>query len=178
MMKYGFRKGTLTLFLVLWACLFSGCTDRLYEYRFRPEEHVGSRWVCQELDGYFDVTDAAIYTVEEKHIPQGVSEYSEWCTGEFTINGTNQYVQFLFGGFHVGMYFTEERYSYEIEMEPVKENMSTYNLIKGPQSNMYENGILTITVEDGGYFDPALNYTGDTLTFIRTDIPDEKEPTG
>lgn len=169
MMRYGFRKGIIAFVFILFVCLFSGCTDRLYDYRFHPEEHIGSRWVCQELDGYFDVQDATSYTIPKKYT-QGITPYAVWCTGEFTINGAKQYVQFLFGGFHVGMYFTKERYSYELEMEPVKGDRSAYNLIKGSQSNVCENGILTITVEDGGYFDTALNYTGDTLTFICTNI--------
>ncbi|GEM_PF-5541498 len=118
----------------------AGCVEWHYNQHFHPEEHLNTRWVCQEIEGYFDVA-------EDK---RGL-----WCRGEFTINGEQRPIEFNLEGVAISMSFVDDH--------------SNHNLLSGAE-DIYKDGILTITVGDDGQFDSALHYSGKKLTFIQTDI--------
>lgn len=121
----------------------SGCVDWHRSVRFHPEEHLNTRWVCQEIEGYFDVFEYR----------DGIR-----CEGKFNISGEQRTIVFSLGGPLFNMAF--------------KENIveDHHPLIYGAVDEFYKDGVLTITMLDDGYFDPILQCPGKTLTFIQADV--------
>ena len=123
----------------------SGGVDWHRSVRFHPEEHLNTRWVCQEIEGYFDVFEYR----------DGIR-----CEGKFNISGEQRIITFQLGTAVFHMQFKDE--------STIDENY--HHLTNGAVDEFYKDGVLTITMLDDGYFDPILQCPGKTLTFIQADV--------
>lgn len=136
---------------------------------FNPYEHIGTRWICQELDLYFDVNEVMInYTNQEMY---DSPQRDIWCSGQLNINKVKYYIRIDFNADGIIMYLQQTSLQPNSEFVRPKEETMLMNAYISRCRN-YE---LQIGTKDAEFFSP-LQYEGEYLSFEQYDIPDGERP--
>lgn len=157
------KRKIIAIYTIILMLFLSSCVPYTNN-EFNPYEHIGTRWICQELDLYFDVNEVMInYTNQEMY---DSPQRDIWCSGELKINGEKFFIQIVFDRFEINMYCRPDN--------RVTASKDEYIIMQATK-NRYRNGLLQIGTKDAEFFSP-LQYEGEYLSFEQYDIPDGERP--
>ena len=167
------KKSRRIIGIVCLVLIFTGCNltewynDFMGKYDDFPGFHIGTRWICQELEMFFDVIS---FENVDGEMSTGVGK----TLGKLVLDEEDYCVQAVFLHKHfIEIFMCDANYCNLPNMTPNDDEWLLYRKV----TYICENGVMVVTIDKSSYVHPMLNFTGNTLTFVCQDIPEGEQIT-
>lgn len=130
---------------------------------FHEKENIGTRWVCREVNLYFDSVEVEETLPPEPDVaePKETTVQYVWHPGQLTVNDSVHHTEVQFGyPASFSLYFAEDS---------TRPNDAYHEDGEGILHGNYEleDDVLTVYLATADTFTSLTGYTGDRLTFVR-----------